>query len=536
MTFLRSIPLWFWVTLFVTWFAHQLAGASTQAMVSLMSGVTEFAREVRTQNMPFLHVWRFLAYTSVFAILIRFLWPIVDWFRRGGRDAGEPSSTVRERVVSAPLAIAAVGFAGWLASIPFVIGVTIFTYGFWSTELVSQHVLAPLVNGFLASVLAYLLTDWTFRAMVVPDVFPEGGLAEVPGTFRLGVRGRLFALVAAVGFVPLFTMLGLIRAAAVRQESGASAEELLANLTEAGQVTFAVYVILGVVLTWVVARFLTRPLTASAAVLSRVRRGDLDVHVRGESADEVGILADGVSDLARALRERQDILTTFGRVVEPEVRDQLLGGRDGGAGEQKLVTVMFIDLRGFTALSESRAPSDVVDTLNEFFTVVTAWVRECGGFVDKFIGDALLVVFGLFERDEARVLDGGASTALACARGLGERLDELNRARALRGEPALAVSVGIHTGDVVAGTIGWADRHEYTVIGDTVNIAARLQVLCKESADGILVSEQTFAAARAAGTVVADELPVRTVSLRGRAQTVGVYEVPFERSPNSLCA
>jgi adenylate cyclase len=163
-------------------------------------------------------------------------------------------------------------------------------------------------------------------------------------------------------------------------------------------------------------------------------------------------------------------------------------------------------------------------------------VRECGGFVDKFIGDALLVVFGLFERDEARVLDGGASTALACARGLGERLDELNRARALRGEPALAVSVGIHTGDVVAGTIGWADRHEYTVIGDTVNIAARLQVLCKESADGILVSEQTFAAARAAGTVVADELPVRTVSLRGRAQTVGVYEVPFERSPNSLRA
>ncbi|MFT4572191.1 MAG: adenylate cyclase [Hyphomicrobiaceae bacterium] len=533
---LRTIPVWLWLTLFVAWFANQLAGATTAVMIGLMSDVSPFAQEVRAQNLLYIDYWRFFAYTLIFSLILGFLWPLVRWFATPAEERLEPSLKMKRRAVSAPLGLAAAGYSAWLFSIPVFVTLTLVSFGRWSPVLVSQHILAPMVNGFLASVLMYLLADWIFRVMVVPHIFPNGGLADVPGTFHLGVTGRLSALVAAVGFVPLFTMLGLIRAAAVRRAAGESAEELLAELTEAGEITFAVYVALGFVLTWVVARFLTQPLTASARAIRRVRRGDLDVQIQAESADEVGVLADGVNDLVESLRERERILVTFGRVVEPAVRDHLLSGRYGGGGELRRATVLFIDLRGFTALSEQANPAQVVETLNEFFTVVTAWVRECGGFVDKFIGDALLVVFGLFDSAANEDADSGALSAVQCVVGLGERLEELNRRRESRGDRPLAVSVGVHTGEVVAGTIGSADRHEYTVIGDTVNVAARLQALSKDRGGGALVSEETYRPALAAGLVPGDETVVESVGLRGRAQVVRVYDVPLHRSPNKRTA
>src|SRR4029077_1148018 len=122
-------------------------------------------------------------------------------------------------------------------------------------------------------------------------------------------------------------------------------------------------------------------------------------------------------------------------------------------------SVLFCDLRGFTALAERSAPDELVATLNELFTVLTAWVRICGGFVDKFLGDGLLVVFGLFDDGN----DSGAAHAVRCARGMHERVAELNDKRTAAGRSPLAVSIGIHSGPVVAGTIGAADRHEYTV-------------------------------------------------------------------------
>src|SRR6185369_12787674 len=113
-------------------------------------------------------------------------------------------------------------------------------------------------------------------------------------------------------------------------------------------------------------------------------------------------------------------------------------------------------------------------------------------------GDAMLVVFGLLDDDQNG--DGqGAAAAVRCALGMRERLEPLNAARAVAGQPPLVVSIGVHAGEVLAGRIGAADRHEYTVIGDTVNVAARLQQLCKESAHGIVVSQDVYELARAAG-------------------------------------
>jgi adenylate cyclase len=319
----------------------------------------------------------------------------------------------------------------------------------------------------------------------------------------------------AVAFVPLFTALGLVRAAAARLHAGVPAASVMDGLARSSEVTFAVYVALGLVLTLLLARTFTGPLGEVTAALRRIRAGALDRGVRVSASDEVGVVEEGVNALLAALREKDRILGTFGRIVEPAVRDRLLAGEVEVGGEVRTATVLFCDLRGFTALAERSSPGELVATLNELFTVLTAWVRTCGGFVDKFLGDGLLVVFGLFEDGQ----DSGAASAVRCARGMHVRVAELNVARAGAGRPPLAVSIGIHSGPVVAGTIGAAERHDYTVVGDTVNVAARLQELCRDRELGLLVSAATHELATSGGPC-GDVLARYAIRLRGRDAAV----------------
>jgi adenylate cyclase len=175
-------------------------------------------------------------------------------------------------------------------------------------------------------------------------------------------------------------------------------------------------------------------------------------------------------------------------------------------------------LRGFTSMAEHASPDEVVSTLNEFFTMVSDWVHECGGHVDKYIGDAALVVFGLSDEAED-VGERGAAAAVRCAFGLRERLDVLNAARLSRGKPVLAVTLAVHSGDVVAGTIGASERHDYTVIGDTVNVASRLLQVAKDIEEGFIVSTATRDLALNGGVVIG-ETPGERVVLRGRREPV----------------
>jgi adenylate cyclase len=510
------LPLWFVLGILTALGANLLAGVTTTLTVELMRGVTPFALSVREFEYTLLPYYRTATYSIVTTIIVTYLWPIIRFTMRGGPAA--PSALVQRRVINAPFVIAALGFSGWLFSPVFFATATVVRFGRWAPELASQQIFSPLVSGFLAATTAYLVSDWIFRVLVVPRVFPGGRLAAMRGTIAPGVRTRLLIFLVAVAFAPLFTMLGLIRAAVVRIDAGLPTQSVVETLSRAGGVTFLLFIVLGVALTLVLARTLARPLSEMVGALERIERGDVSQGVTVASADEVGVLADGVNALVASLRDRERILEAFGRVVEPAVRDQLLSGELRLGGELRTASVMFCDLRGFTALAEASPPAEVVALLNEFFTVMAAWVRECNGFVDKFIGDALLVVFGLFTTDGARA--AAAAAALRCALGVRDRLHALNDARIAAGLQPLAVAVSVHTGDVLAGRIGAEDRHEYTVIGDTVNVAARLQQICKERGCHLLVSEATFALA---GMPPPDGMVRDFVVLRGRAEPVHVF-------------
>ncbi len=185
------------------------------------------------------------------------------------------------------------------------------------------------------------------------------------------------------------------------------------------------------------------------------------------------------------------------------------------AGERRNLVVMFVDIRNFTEQAQAMEPEALSDFVTEFRRRVAVAVHAHGGMIDKFIGDAALVIFGLGgERERA------AAASLACANALVVQFQDWSGVRAGAGEPPVSCGVGIHQGEVFCGVIGEADRLEFTVLGDTVNVAERLQELTKEVGHPIVVSRDVLSAA---GLAAAGYQSLGTVALRGRSRSLDAY-------------
>src|SRR5262245_18046782 len=189
------IPGWFLETALVAIGANLLASYTTGLTIDLMRGVSDFARESRIHELALLPWFRLVAYGVLVPTIVAYLWPIVHWVRSAASE--RVPAWVQRRVVSAPLVVALLGFTGWIASIVVFPLATVLRTGRWSPDLMSQQILSPLLNGFLAATTTYLLVDLVFRRRVVPRVFPEGRLSDVPGALALSVRGRLVVFLVA---------------------------------------------------------------------------------------------------------------------------------------------------------------------------------------------------------------------------------------------------------------------------------------------------------------------------------------------------
>jgi class 3 adenylate cyclase len=251
----------------------------------------------------------------------------------------------------------------------------------------------------------------------------------------------------------------------------------------------------------------------------RVQSGDLSAQVDVRSDDEVGVLARAFNMMTAGLRERERERDIFGRVVSPEVREKLLSGGLALGGETLWVAVVFSDIRGFSTMSEQMSPEEVVAFLNAYLAEMTAAVRPWGGYINNFIGDAIVVIFGapIDQPDKEW-------HAVAAALTMRERLEQLNRQRAARGERIIDNGIGISTGAAVAGQIGSLERLMYTVIGDAVNVAARLETLTKDYPDyPILINGPTAEALKARADLQLKSLG--PIHVKGRAEAVDVYAV-----------
>jgi adenylate cyclase len=233
---------------------------------------------------------------------------------------------------------------------------------------------------------------------------------------------------------------------------------------------------------------------AHAEATKRLAAGDYDHRIAEKRPGEFGRLTDRFNDMVAELARARLVRDTFGQFVQPDVRDQILERYPGLGGEVVEVTVMFIDIRGFTRRSAGEPPERVVDLLNRFLTLAVAAVEGHDGWVNKFLGDGLMALFGA-----PRACAAHADRAVAAALDLLGRLAKLNDELKVKGQAPLAVGVGIHTGPALVGCIGatWTDaggermRKEFTAIGETVNLAQRVEQLTKACAAPVLLSDAT---------------------------------------------
>ncbi len=274
----------------------------------------------------------------------------------------------------------------------------------------------------------------------------------------------------------------------------------------------AIIVTGGLLATWI-----DRPVNQLVAASRQVAIGNLDISVSTARRDELGVLAMRFNDMVDGLRQLLFVKDLFGRFVSPEVSARLLGGQVELGGEQRTVTILFSDLREFTRLSEEHSAHEIVDLLNEYFRIIIHAARQNGGIVNKFGGDSTLIVFGA-PMDMADHADRALATAIAMRNGLAA----LNAHRSLEGWEVLRQGIGINTGPVIAGQVGSEDRMEYTVIGDAVNLASRLQAMTKDLPGcDIVFSEATHAAIVDPSNFNFSDQGL--VEVRGKQQEVHIY-------------
>lgn len=280
---------------------------------------------------------------------------------------------------------------------------------------------------------------------------------------------------------------------------------------------FALGLLLIVFVGHMIASGIHRPVAQLVNASNDVAHGDLDVQIPATRQDELGVLASRFNGMVTGLRHSLFVKDLFGRFVSPEVSAKLLAGQIELGGEQREVTVLFSDLRDFTKLSEQYSATAIVDLLNEHFSNVIQAAQENGGIVNKFGGDSTLIIFG------APVdMPDHADRAMATALAMQSALERLNEHRTKEGWAPLRQGIGINTGTVVAGQIGSEARMEYTVIGDAVNLASRLQSMTKDLARcDIAFSEHTLAALSDPSEWLVEDLG--PMDVRGKQKPVLAY-------------
>jgi len=320
-----------------------------------------------------------------------------------------------------------------------------------------------------------------------------------------------------------------------RMQMQASASDMLATLARDSflrhreillmtLIATACAVLVGLLVAAMVTRRLVRPVQSLLTGVQTAQRGDLRLELPSVSRDEIGELTRAFNFFVGELRQKEHLRTTFGKYLDPRILDRMLSdtGASSAAGERQLMTISFCDLVGFSALSETLTASGMVNLLNRHFTLQAEAIQAQRGVVDKFIGDAVMAFWGpLFNPD-------GDDAVLACRAALAQvgaiarfraELPELTGFR--RHLPEIDMRVGISSGEVVVGSVGSANTRSYTVMGDTVNIASRLEYANRFYGTRILMGDGVRA--RAGDAIVCRE--VDTVRVKGKSEPTTVHEL-----------
>ncbi len=269
---------------------------------------------------------------------------------------------------------------------------------------------------------------------------------------------------------------------------------------------------LAILFIWFFSRSISKPLKILAGASEKIMKGDFILDLKPRSHDEVGFLTSLFTRMGSALE-------TFGRFVNKEIALKAMAGELELGGETKHATIFFSDIRSFTAISEKLEPHEVIEFLNDYMTRMVACVKDTNGTVDKFIGDAVMAVWGASTSEGSAALD--ALNGIRASLMMRSALIEFNVGRGGDKKPIIKIGCGLNTGPVVAGQMGSLERMEYTVIGDAVNFASRTETLTKPFGADILITEDTYELVKE--HVIVEKMP--SVSVKGKEKPVSIYAV-----------
>jgi len=417
----------------------------------------------------------------------------------------------RRRLLNEPFFLIALDMGVWVAA------AVIYSAVFWSYAAgwttVQTAFLLNSHTGLITTTVAFFVFEFTMQRRVIPHLFPEGGLSTTPGTLRIRIRTRLVAFLFASNLVPFVTFLYAVHSSF---QSHGDPLEILEQLQVSIISQALIFMGVGIWLVILVSSNMTRPLQEIVRVLQEVRSGLFENKVRVTTNDEIGYTGDVINEMTEGLKERDFIREVFGKYVSEEIRDEILSGRVTLDGELRQVTILFADLRNFTPMVETTPPKQVVKIINSYFKEMEEAIKQHHGLVLQYIGDEIEAVFGApIHRTDHPVL------AVRAAVEMKERLKTVNQELNLRGFPSLFHGIGIHTGEVLAANIGSPERLSYALVGDTVNLASRVQGLNKEFGTEILITAATRGALN--GDFSLRVLP--STPVKGKSGSVELYAV-----------
>jgi class 3 adenylate cyclase len=411
-----------------------------------------------------------LVAVAIAIVLMRILprlGPLKSWIE--GRRGAMETEAAWQTAVSLPLQLIRrdLGFPVFGVAIP-VSAYAVLEYGLSWLAFIPLFAGALIALGYSA-ILHYLALELAMR----PILFEINDALEKPVRITRPALPLRFKL---LGSLPLINVITGVTVAALTSDGG-GVQALSLNVVIALAIAFAISFELTVLLS----RSILRPIEDLEAATERIRQGRYDEHVPVTTADEFGELSSAFNQMVEGLNERERLREAFGTYLDEEVARHLISEDFQAGGHEAEVSLVFCDVQEFTELSARASASEVVSRLNELFELVVPIIGRHRGHVDQFIGDGLLAVWNAPDR-----VKNHADRAVQCA-------VEIARTVNSRKPGGFEIGIGVNSGSVVAGSIGGAGRLSFSVIGDAVNLASRVEAMTRETGDPVLITDATRA-------------------------------------------
>lgn len=434
--------------------------------------------------------------------------------QNGEPPRAEKLLKARQRVINLPWWGTAIAGGIWLLCIPVFLLALWLAPGELNPRILSDLPISFIIAALIAVTHGFFTIELLSQRLLYPILFQDARPAEIPGAFPLTLRSRGVMLAFCGGVCPIASLLLL----ALAPHSGGG-----------GNAPFAIAVGgLGIAFSmssaWMHGQLVVEPIKELQQVATAVANGNLNLRVGLLRADEFGPLIDEFNHMIAELREKQRLQEMFGRHVGEQAALQILRRDPNLKGTEQELTVLFADLRNFTRRCASAHPQQIVTLLNIFLSEMVEIVEQRhGGMVNKFLGDGFMALFGVVDPD-TDLPDSPcyhATQAVTAAQDMLKSLQKINHYLESEGQLPLAMGIGIHTGIAVVGSIGSNRRLEYTAIGDTVNVAARVESLTKVMGEPLLFTGATQKA-------LSDPFPTEPLPpqwVKGQPRPLNIYRL-----------